>query len=75
MDAPTSAAPAQRAKILRHSRALPGGIGSFILDTACQRVYESDGVRQLHMSPEAHEEIERKIGQSLARSRLTKFAT
>jgi hypothetical protein len=28
-------------------------------------------VRQLHMSPEALEEVERKIGQSLARSRLT----
>jgi hypothetical protein len=27
---------------------------------------------ELHMSPEAQEEIERKIGQSLARSRLTK---
>jgi len=26
------------------------------------------------MFPEAQEEIERKIGQSLARSRLTKFA-
>jgi len=31
-------------------------------------------VRQLHMSPEALEEIERKIGQSLDRSRLTKLA-
>ena len=31
-------------------------------------------VRYLHMSPEAQEEIERKIGQSLARSRLTKLA-
>jgi hypothetical protein len=31
-------------------------------------------VRYLHMSPEAQEDIERKIGQSLARSRLTKLA-
>jgi hypothetical protein len=31
-------------------------------------------VRQLHMFPEALEEVERKIGQSLARSRLTKLA-
>ena len=29
-------------------------------------------VRQLHMFPEAQQEIERTIGQSLARSGLTK---
>ena len=34
-----------------------------------------DLVRYLHMSPEAQEEIERKIGQSLPRSGLTKLAT
>ena len=32
-------------------------------------------VRQLHMSPEALEEIERKIGQSLPRSGLVRLVT
>jgi hypothetical protein len=48
-------------------------VASFILDIAWQRVYEAFIVRQLHMSPEAQEEIERKIGQSLARSRLNQL--
>jgi hypothetical protein len=30
--------------------------------------------RELHMSPKAQEEIERKVGQSLPRSGLTKRA-
>jgi hypothetical protein len=33
--------------------------------------FMKDLVRELHMSPEAQEEIERKIGQSLPRSGLT----
>ena len=51
------------------------GIARFTLDMTWQRAYKDLVVRVLHMSPEAHEEIERKIGQSLARSRLTKLAT
>jgi len=35
---------------------------------------ETTGHQELHMTPEALEEIECKIGHSLARSRLTKFS-
>jgi Mn-dependent DtxR family transcriptional regulator len=51
------------------------GGASFILDIAWRRVYERTCRHELHMSPEAQEQIERKIGQSLARSRLTRLTT
>jgi hypothetical protein len=40
---------------------------------AWQRVYEDLVARYLHMSPEAQEEAERKIGLSLPRSGLNKL--
>jgi len=49
------------------------GVAGFTLDIAWQRVYERCCLVAPHI-PEAHEEIERKIGQSLARCRLTELA-
>src|SRR5262245_45461339 len=41
----------------------------------CSGLMKELVVRWLHMTPEAQEEIERTIGQSLPRSGLTKLAT
>jgi hypothetical protein len=46
------------------------GVASFILDITSQRAYERSCQVAPH-DPEAQEEIERKIGQSLPRSGLT----
>jgi hypothetical protein len=56
-------------------RRLRLGSASFILDRGGQRVYERFRRQVAPHVPEAQEEIERKIGQSLPRSRLTKRAT